>query len=69
MRKLLIFCILIFLSFVAGCTVTPPTNTEKFIVSFDTDGGEPLESIRVSSGKIIAYLFQPKKTIFLLVGN
>ena len=67
MRKLLIFCILICLSFVAGCTVTPPTNTEKFIVSFDTDGGEPLESIRVSSGEVIA-LPIPTKENYIFTG-
>ena len=37
MRKLLIFSILICISFVVGCTMTPPTNTAKFIVSFDKE--------------------------------
>ena len=67
MRKLLIFCILICISFVAGCTMTPPTNTEKFIVSFDANGGEPIESIEVVSGKVIA-LPIPTKENYIFTG-
>lgn len=47
--------------------MTPPTNTEKFIVSFDANGGEPIESIEVVSGKVIA-LPIPTKENYIFTG-
>ena len=53
MKRILIFCIILNIIFLFGCTINPQLQGEKFVVSFDTNGGEPIESIKATAGEVI----------------
>ena len=53
MKRILIFCIILNIIFLFSCTMTPQPQQQKFVVSFDTNGGEPIESIKAIDGEVI----------------
>ncbi len=71
MKKFLVVLLLVIATVftVAGCSLIPgSTETEKYTVTFDTDGGSAVESQTVESGKTATAPTAPTKTGYTFAG-